>query len=709
MPATATDRLDGISTSTAVKAPCRLKTTANHALTGLAAIDGVTPVAGDRILVGSQTDAADNGIYNASSTAWSRAKDFDGTRDAVGGTQLSVTSGTDGGGTYWRVSGYGPVVIGTDDISFVPGAGDTAAGVSFLQSIAAGAFGLVRSVMDKLRDHLDLRDFTGADPTGLANSDTALQRATAEMIASGRPLRISRGDWLFTSSALSTASAAVLTDNIHIYGDGQGATRIVNHCVAKTPLFNIGNSRFATIRDLTITGNGLTGASGSGHAIDMTNPGTIDTDPYYPSHARLERLQILNHLGNATPYGGGTMPACAVYEAGGLGTKAEQCYFGNNGFGVYEAKSAQPTFDTCTFNGNSLAGLVNDRCENLRVVRPDCVGAQGAGAVLAVTGADGKIRVDAYGVQSAGGSLVKAGAITDFYGLGSEYHGGKHKNHVYAGFSLWSPHQPLVQGAYVRQEVDGTCGVFSAFGARTSKVTFALANVASGSISNRYGLWLQPQNGFDDIGVHHGNRFPNGGGGVSNAYGTAIFVDGSQAAGASISGDIDSNDLGDGAGAGSASTWAAFLRVSCVAAGLSVRNNHAAVGPNVTITTVYDYTGTTTTAEGLVDDNNSYLVQSGTVGTGKVQPTDYTGLQRTGYYNVVRLTVRGTQVVAGRVTGFGAMTGTATKTAIATYASPTISAGYVQAEVQAIADGLQAATRRLKALDDAARTHGLID
>lgn len=66
----------------------------------------------------------------------------------------------------------------------------------------------------------------------------------------------------------------------------------------------------------------------------------------------------------------------------------------------------------------------------------------------------------------------------------------------------------------------------------------------------------------------------------------------------------------------------------------------------------------------------------------------------------------GTKVLGARVTGFSAMTGTATKTAIATYTAPTISNPPTQAEVQAIADALQAAMRRLKALDDAALAHG---
>ena len=68
----------------------------------------------------------------------------------------------------------------------------------------------------------------------------------------------------------------------------------------------------------------------------------------------------------------------------------------------------------------------------------------------------------------------------------------------------------------------------------------------------------------------------------------------------------------------------------------------------------------------------------------------------------------GVQVLNTRVTGFGAMTGTATKTAIATYTAPVISSPPTQAEVQGIADALQALSRRVKAGDDAMFSHGMI-
>lgn len=72
------------------------------------------------------------------------------------------------------------------------------------------------------------------------------------------------------------------------------------------------------------------------------------------------------------------------------------------------------------------------------------------------------------------------------------------------------------------------------------------------------------------------------------------------------------------------------------------------------------------------------------------------------------LQVNGVNVVTSRQTGFSQMTGTALLTALATYAAGTASGAYVQAELQAVMNELQSASRRLKAHEDALFTHGLI-
>lgn len=115
---TTTDRIAGLNGSVGFKAPCRVATTAAITLSGEQTIDGVAIVAGDRVLVKNQASGVDNGIYVASTGAWSRAEDFNGARDARNGTLVHVTSGTTNDGTFWSVTGTDPITVGTTSITF---------------------------------------------------------------------------------------------------------------------------------------------------------------------------------------------------------------------------------------------------------------------------------------------------------------------------------------------------------------------------------------------------------------------------------------------------------------------------------------------------------------------------------------------------------------------------------------------------------------
>lgn len=71
--------------------------------------------------------------------------------------------------------------------------------------------------------------------------------------------------------------------------------------------------------------------------------------------------------------------------------------------------------------------------------------------------------------------------------------------------------------------------------------------------------------------------------------------------------------------------------------------------------------------------------------------------------------VGGKKVVGARQTGWTAATGTANKGAFNADLTFAVSDTYTQSEIQAIANALIAERRRTKALEDALRTHGLID
>lgn len=115
MVSTTTDRIGGLSTSVTVKAPCRVVSATNLVLSGEQTVNGTAVVAGDRVLVISQTNAVDNGIYEVSTGAWSRSPDFDGARDVVYGTL--VFASLPGEGSFYRLTTPDPIVIGTSNIT----------------------------------------------------------------------------------------------------------------------------------------------------------------------------------------------------------------------------------------------------------------------------------------------------------------------------------------------------------------------------------------------------------------------------------------------------------------------------------------------------------------------------------------------------------------------------------------------------------------
>ena len=117
MPSTATDRLNGLTTSVAVKAPCRVAALTNITLAGEQTVNSVAVVEGDRVLATAQTNLVDNGIYKVSTGDWTRALDFDGNRDVVQGTIVPVV---DGAGTedLFTVTSANPITIDTTALTF---------------------------------------------------------------------------------------------------------------------------------------------------------------------------------------------------------------------------------------------------------------------------------------------------------------------------------------------------------------------------------------------------------------------------------------------------------------------------------------------------------------------------------------------------------------------------------------------------------------
>lgn len=100
-------------------------------------IDGVTLVAGDRILIKNQAAAAENGIYVVEATgAPTRADDADGVGELSGGTFVFVEEGTTLADTGWVITSNGSLTPGVDANDWVQfsAAGGITAGIGLSQA-----------------------------------------------------------------------------------------------------------------------------------------------------------------------------------------------------------------------------------------------------------------------------------------------------------------------------------------------------------------------------------------------------------------------------------------------------------------------------------------------------------------------------------------------------------------------------------------------
>jgi hypothetical protein len=107
-----------LSTVADWKQSVRVATTANITLSGAQTIDGVSVIAGDRVLVKNQSTGSQNGIYVAASGAWTRATDADASAEVTTGLTVVVEEGTVAGGHPYILTTANPITLGTTALVF---------------------------------------------------------------------------------------------------------------------------------------------------------------------------------------------------------------------------------------------------------------------------------------------------------------------------------------------------------------------------------------------------------------------------------------------------------------------------------------------------------------------------------------------------------------------------------------------------------------
>jgi len=136
--------VDTVAQGLGPKAACSAGTTANITLSGLQTIDGYSVTAGQRVLVKNQTASAENGIYVASASAWTRATDMD-TWSEVSGAYTVLLNGTSNADTGWVCTASASGTIGVTAMPWVQFSGSATYFAGIGLTLASNTFSITNT------------------------------------------------------------------------------------------------------------------------------------------------------------------------------------------------------------------------------------------------------------------------------------------------------------------------------------------------------------------------------------------------------------------------------------------------------------------------------------------------------------------------------------------------------------------------------------
>ena len=127
--------VDGVAQGLSAKPSVVAIATSNISLSAPQTIDGVSVVAGNRVLAVGQTTASQNGIWVANASTWTRPTDFASGSSQLG-TYVFVEGGTTNASSGWVLSGTSAVTVDTTSQTWVQfsGAGEITAGTGLNKS-----------------------------------------------------------------------------------------------------------------------------------------------------------------------------------------------------------------------------------------------------------------------------------------------------------------------------------------------------------------------------------------------------------------------------------------------------------------------------------------------------------------------------------------------------------------------------------------------
>lgn len=284
------------------KASVRMRTTANITIASPgntpANFDGVTPVAGNRVLLTNQTTASENGIYiwNGAAVPMTRALDANTSALVTAGQYMFVEEGTLSQDSGWVLITNAPIVLGTTALTYTQfnGAGSIVAGTGLSltgNTLNVGTASTARIVVNA--DNIDLavsgvtagtyigfavdtygRVTSVTTPTTLAGYGiTNAQPLDADLTAiaaiatTGLLVRTGTNTWA-TRSVLGVTNRTTVTNGTGVAGD-------ITVDIAATYAGQTSITTLGTVATGTWQAN-IVGAQYGGTGANLTGVGTAD-------------------------------------------------------------------------------------------------------------------------------------------------------------------------------------------------------------------------------------------------------------------------------------------------------------------------------------------------------------------------------------------------------------------------------------------------
>lgn len=236
-----------------VKASVRVATTANITLSGTQTIDGISVIAGDRILVKDQSTSSANGIYDVAAGAWSRSSDADISAEVTTGMFTFVSEGTVNADSGYVLTTDDTITLGSTSLTFVQfsGAGQVTAGAGLTK-----AGNTIDVVGTAGRITVNANDIDIAS-TYLGQSSITTLGTITTGIWNGTDVAVADGGTGASTAAGAKTNLGFMTRYATTFGDGTAVDYTITHSLntqdVHVSVYEV-SSTIIVIPDMEVTG-----------------------------------------------------------------------------------------------------------------------------------------------------------------------------------------------------------------------------------------------------------------------------------------------------------------------------------------------------------------------------------------------------------------------------------------------------------------------